>query len=62
MVTKGLLTELVLRQRSFKLDDKVSVCRIDEKAAVFGADTTVARADGGDAWSLDRELGGSTMT
>lgn len=62
VVTEGLLTESVLRQRSFKLDDKVSVCRIDEKAAMFGANTTVARADGSDGCSLHRELGSSTIT
>lgn len=56
------MAESVLRQWSFKLDGKVSLRRIDEKAAVLGADTTVARADGGDSWSLHRELDSSTMT
>ena len=60
--TKGLLADSVLSQRSFILKDKVSACGIDEKTGVLCANTTVARADGGDRWSFHGESGSATMT
>jgi hypothetical protein len=60
-VPEGLLTESVLCQRSFELEDEVFVRWIDEQTAVLSADTTVAGAGGGDGGSLHGELGGGTV-
>jgi hypothetical protein len=61
VVTEGLLAESILGQRSFTLEANVSVGGIDEKTAVLGADTTVARACAGDRGSLHRELDSSAI-
>jgi hypothetical protein len=60
-VSEGLLTESVLRQRSFELEDEVFVRWIDEQTAALGADTTVAGAGGGDGWGCYGKLGSGTV-